>query len=57
MYNSLSELLYVKLQLEKIAYSLSYKSLQFMPEFETRVKVLRRLRYLGNEDQLKMKGN
>ena len=51
-----SEMMWVKKQLERIAYSLSYQSLQFMPEFELRVGVLKRLRYLGNEDQLKLKG-
>ncbi|KAL5266555.1 hypothetical protein ACHWQZ_G003808 [Mnemiopsis leidyi] len=51
-----SELMYVEQELGRIAYSLSYQSLQFMPEFEVRVRVLKRLRYLGNEDQLKLKG-
>jgi superfamily II RNA helicase len=51
-----SELMYVRKELERIAYSLSYQSLQFMPEFEVRVRVLKRLRYLGSEDQLKLKG-
>ena len=48
--------MYVEQELGRIAYSLSYQSLQFMPEFEVRVRVLKRLRYLGNEDQLKLKG-
>ena len=48
--------MYVRKKLDSIAYSLSYQSLQFMPEFEVRVRVLKRLRYLGNEDQLKLKG-
>ena len=48
--------MHVEQELGRIAYSLSYQSLQFMPEFEVRVRVLKRLRYLGDEDQLKLKG-
>ena len=48
--------MYVQMKLEEIAFSLSYQSLKFMPEFEVRVRVLKRLKYLGDEDQLKLKG-
>ena len=49
--------MFVKTELEVIGYALSYSSLKFMPEFEVRVRVLKRLGYLGAEDQLKLKGN
>lgn len=49
-------MVYTQKELERIAFSLSYQSLHFMPEFEVRVQVLKRLRYLGEENQLKLKG-
>eukprot|EP00116_Pleurobrachia_bachei_P014121 sb/3474383/ len=47
---------FTRQEIERLTYRLSDQSLHFLPEFQTRVRVLRRLGYLRENDQLKLKG-